>query len=110
LLAASPAVALFLARARAMARGLTFTPADLRTIAQVCRLLDGLPLAIELVAAHCDVVTPARMLAQLSEHLELPPGPRDVAARRHILQVAMDWSFALLDPDDRNLMTRRFAD
>jgi len=106
-LAVSPAVALFVARAREVVYGMTFTPADLRAAAQVCRLLDGLPLAIELAAASCTVLSPARILAQLSEHLELPAtGPRDVPARQRTLRATMDWSFALLDPDDRDLMTR----
>jgi diguanylate cyclase (GGDEF)-like protein len=106
-LAASPAVALFVARVRDMVYGRTFAPADLRAAAQVCRQLDGLPLAIELAAANCDVLSPARILEQLGEHLELPAtGPRDVPARQRTLRATMDWSFALLDPDDRDLMTR----
>jgi diguanylate cyclase (GGDEF)-like protein len=106
-LAAAPAVALFVARARDVAYGMTFTPADLRAAAQVCRRLDGLPLAIELAAANCDVLSPARILDQLTEHLELPAtGPRDVPARQRTLRATMDWSFALLDSDDRHLMTR----
>ncbi|HEU4425303.1 MAG TPA: diguanylate cyclase [Pilimelia sp.] len=106
-LAASPAVALFVARAREVVYGTTFTLAELRAVAQVCGRLDGLPLAIELAAANCDVLSPARILAQLSEHLELPAaGPRDLPARQRTLRATMDWSFALLDPDDRDLMTR----
>jgi diguanylate cyclase (GGDEF)-like protein len=106
-LAASPAVELFVARVRDMVYGMTFTPTDLRAAAEVCRRLDGLPLAIELAAANCDVLSPARILEQLSEHLELPAtGPRDVPARQRTLRATMDWSFALLDSDDQDLMTR----
>jgi diguanylate cyclase (GGDEF)-like protein len=105
LLASSPAVALFVARAREVVYGITFTPADLRAAAQVCRRLDGLPLAIELAAVSCDVLSPARILAQLGERLELPAtGPRDLPERQRTLLATMDWSFALLDPDDRDLM------
>jgi predicted ATPase len=103
---ASPAMALFVARATEAAYGLTFTPDDLRAAAEVCCRLDGLPLAIELAAANCDLLSPARILAQLDERLELPvAGPQDVPARQRTLRATMDWSFALLDADDRELLT-----
>jgi diguanylate cyclase (GGDEF)-like protein len=103
---ASPALELFVTRAKEAVYGLTFTPADLRAAAQVCCRLDGLPLAIELAAANCDVLPPARILAQLNERLELPiAGPQDLPARQRTLQATMDWSFALLDAGDQKLMT-----
>ena len=109
-LAASPALALFVSRAAGLAEavyGLTFSPAELRAAAEVCCRLDGLPLAIELTAANCDVLSPSRILAQLTERLELPvAGPRDLPARQRTLRATMDWSFALLDADDQELLTR----
>jgi len=106
-LAASPALALFVARAEEAVYGLAFTPADVRAAAQVCCRLDGLPLAIELAAANCDVLPPAQILTQLNQRLDLPAaGPQDLPARQRTLRATMDWSFALLDPDDQNLLTR----
>ena len=106
-LAGSSALALFVARATEAVYGLIFTPDDLYAAAEVCCRLDGLPLAIELTAANCDVLSPAQILAQLNERLELPvAGPQDLPARQRTLRATMDWSFALLDADDQELLTR----
>ncbi len=106
-LTASPALALFVKRATEAVYGLTFTPEDLRAAAEVCCRLDGLPLAIELTAANCDVLSPALILAQLNERFELPmAGPQDLPARQRTLRATMDWSFALLDADDQELLIR----
>lgn len=106
-LAASPALALFVARATEAVYGLTFTPDELCAAAEVCCRLDGLPLAIELTAANCDVLAPTQILAQLNERLELPAnGPLDLPARQRTLRATIDWSFALLDADDQELLTR----
>ncbi|SFQ99897.1 diguanylate cyclase (GGDEF) domain-containing protein [Lentzea waywayandensis] len=106
-LAASPALALFVSRATEAVYGLTFTPDDLRAAAEVCCRLDGLPLAIELTAANCDVLSPTQILAQLNERSELPAiGPQDLPARQRTLRATIDWSFALLDAGDQELLTR----
>ncbi|WP_186763071.1 diguanylate cyclase [Lentzea tibetensis] len=104
---ASPALALFVSRATEAVYGLTFSPDDLRAAAEVCCRLDGLPLAIELTAANCDVLSPTRILAQLNERSELPAtGPQDLPARQQTLRATIDWSFALLDAGDQELLTR----
>ncbi|MEN3361222.1 MAG: hypothetical protein V7637_5204, partial [Mycobacteriales bacterium] len=106
-LAGSPALALFDARARAAAYDFTITPDNLGSVIELCRRLDGLPLAIELAAAHTDALSPAEMVGQLRGRLDLPgAGPRDLPARQRTLRGTIDWSFALLDPPDRDLFTR----
>ncbi|MCP2242232.1 diguanylate cyclase [Lentzea aerocolonigenes] len=102
-----PALALFVARATEAVYGLTFSADDLRAAAEVCIRLDGLPLAIELTAANCDVLSPTQILAQLNERSELPAsGPQDLPARQRTLHATIDWSVALLDADDQELLTR----
>jgi diguanylate cyclase (GGDEF)-like protein len=106
-LAASPALALFNTRARAAAYGFALGPQDLISAIDLCRRLDGLPLAIELAASRCDTLTPAEMLAQVEERLDLPgEGPRDLPARQRTLRGAIDWSVDLLEPAERDLFTR----
>ncbi len=94
----SPAVALFAQRAP----GFALTAADLPTVVQLCRLLDGLPLAIELVAARADAFGPAALLADLDRHFG-GTGPRDRPPRQQTLRGAVDWSYALLDEAEREL-------
>jgi predicted ATPase/Tfp pilus assembly protein PilF len=106
-LASSPALALFHARARAAAYDFALTPDNLGSVVELCRRLDGLPLAIELAAAHIDALSPAEMVGQLRDRLDLPgDGPRDLPARQRTLRGAIDWSFTLLDPPDRELFVR----
>ncbi len=66
---------------------------DAELVAALCRRLDGLPLAIELLAARVDVATTAELLNQLTPHLtELDDGPRDLPNRHRTLHAAIDWS------------------
>jgi diguanylate cyclase (GGDEF)-like protein len=106
-LAASPALALFNTRARAAAYGFTLGPEDLIPTIELCRRLDGLPLAIELAASRSDTLSPAQMLAQLAQRLDLPgEGPRDLPTRQRTLRGAIDWSVDLLAPTERELFTQ----
>jgi diguanylate cyclase (GGDEF)-like protein len=105
-LARSPALALFHTRARAANHTFTLRPDELSGALELCGRLDGLPLAIELAAAHCDTLTPEEMLAQLSDHVDLAgSGPRDVPDRQQTLRKAIDWSLNLLDCSDLRLFT-----
>lgn len=98
----APALRLFLARARAANEGLCPTADDLRAIAELCVRLDGLPLAIELAAAHSDVLAPRAMLARLDQHLPLPRwNAVDLPARHRTLRAALDWSYDRLDEAER---------
>jgi predicted ATPase/DNA-binding SARP family transcriptional activator len=102
-LAAEEAVELFAARARAVRRGFAPSPA----VAELCRLLDRLPLAIELVAARVRERSPDELLAELPRRLELAVGgPRDAPERHRTLWATIDWSFELLDQRERELFAR----
>ena len=100
----SPAVALFDQRARAARDDFRLTPDNLATVAELCRRLDGLPLAIELAAARTVALTPTALLDHLGRHLDaLGDGPRDRPERQQTLRGAIDWSVALLDADAQRL-------
>ncbi|HLL65303.1 MAG TPA: diguanylate cyclase [Micromonosporaceae bacterium] len=100
----SPAVALFDQRARAAKADFTLSPDSLGAVAELCRRLDGLPLAIELAAARADRFRTDELLAQVTHHLDaLGDGPRDLPERQQTLRGAIDWSFALLDQPGQRL-------
>ena len=102
--AASPAVALFTQRARAVDPSFRLGPANVGVVAEICRRLDGLPLAIELAAARTTVLGPERLLARLASRLGLLTwGARDVPARHQSLHATLDWSLAQLDDPVRRL-------
>jgi predicted ATPase/Tfp pilus assembly protein PilF/DNA-binding XRE family transcriptional regulator len=101
-LQAVPSVALFCEIAQALDPQLVLAPATLGTIAQICTRLDGLPLAIEIVATHSRALPPGLLLEQIERQLLLSAnGPQDLPARHRTLRAAFDWSYALLDADQQ---------
>src|SRR4051812_6429554 len=103
-LAAEPAVALFVRRARAVDPRLTLGNGDEPLIASICDRLDGLPLAIELAAARIKVLSPGEILDRLSRRLDLlSSGPRDAPVRQQTLRAAIGWSYDLLDGEGKRL-------
>lgn len=98
------AVALFEDRAGAASPGFTLTDENAVAIAEICRRLDGLPLAIELVAARARALPPGLMLRQIEEHRDAPGfGARDAQARHRTMSDAIGWSYHLLSPDEQEL-------
>ena len=86
-----------LRRARSRARGRCSTPDALASVREICRRLDGLPLAIELVAARLAVLPPAEIVRALGEGLALEmEGPVDLPERQRTLRAAIDWSYRRL--------------
>jgi predicted ATPase/DNA-binding CsgD family transcriptional regulator len=102
-----PAVALFVDRARAVRPDFRLTTNNARAVAELCTHLDGMPLAIELAAAHSDVLAPRDMLVRLTQRLPLlDAGPRDLPARQQTIWTAITWSYDLLDAGERALFRR----
>ncbi len=105
--AASPAVMLFVDRARATDADFALTADNAAAVEAICRRLDGVPLAIELAAARVRMLPPAALLARLEGRLaELGGARRDLPARQQTLAATLDWSHALLGPDERRLFRR----
>jgi predicted ATPase/DNA-binding SARP family transcriptional activator len=97
-------VALFIQRARAANPSFQLTDENSRQVAGICLHLDGLPLAIELAAARIRLYTPKYLLSTLTDSLgALIGGPRDFAARHRTLRAAIDWSYRLLEPPEKQL-------
>lgn len=103
-LAECPAVALFLARARAAYTNFVVTAANARAVAAICHRLDGLPLVIELAATRSKVFTPEALLARLDQRLPLlSSGARDLPPRQQTLRSAIAWSYDLLSAAEQHL-------
>jgi predicted ATPase/class 3 adenylate cyclase/DNA-binding CsgD family transcriptional regulator len=105
--ARADAVRLFVDRAARVQHGFTVTEANAADVAEICRRLDGIPLAIELAAARTRVLTPAEIRAGLADAIGLLGGTqRGVAARHRTIEASIRWSHALLDPDEQVLLRR----
>jgi predicted ATPase len=98
------AVALFVDRAQAVKADFRVTDANAPAVAEICVRLDGLPLAIELAAVRTKLLSPQALLARLERRFELlTGGPRDQPTRQQTLRATIDWSYDLLDAEDRAL-------
>ena len=99
------AVELFAARARAARPDFVLDATNTPTVVELCRRLDGIPLALELAAARTRSIAPAKILERLDERFRvLTGGSRTAVARHQTLQAAVDWSYELLsDPESRVL-------
>ena len=103
----SAAVQLFIERAQASNPSLPITPENLEAIAEICRRLEGLPLAIELAAARTRLLPPTALLPRLTSRLQvLTGGAADLPERQRTLRAAIDWDYDLLDADEQELFAR----
>jgi predicted ATPase len=104
-LTASPAVALFVDRARAVRPGFALTQGNAAAVAEICRRLEGLPLAIELAAARTRLLDPRALLDRLAKSLDaLGTGAADLPERQRTLRATVEWSVGLLDDAERSLL------
>ena len=106
-IAATDAVRLFSERAEAARSGFSIDETNGRSVAEICRRLDGMPLAIELAAARVAAMRPVEIAALLDERFRLLAGGRRTAVARHqTLRATVDWSYSLLDERDRIVFER----
>jgi predicted ATPase len=100
-------VALFTERAHAADPGFELTGGNAEAVAEICRRLDGLPLAIELAAARVRLLPPQALLPRLGQQLSLlTSGARDLPERQRTLRSTLDWSYGLLSASERVLFAR----
>jgi predicted ATPase len=106
-LAQYSAVALFVQRAAAVKPDFKLSEENATAVAEICRRLDGLPLAIELAAARTKLLSPSAMRTRLASRLQLlTGGARDLPARQQTLRKAIDWSYDMLNEAEQKLFRR----
>lgn len=104
--ASSPAVELFVERARALTPDFSLGD-EAAAVSEICRRLDGIPLAIELAAARSRAMTPSEIRDRLDGIFRLlTSGPRGAAARHRTLHAAVQWSYDMLPPPERAVFSR----
>ena len=100
-------MALFIDRAYTVQPGFSLTLANAAAIVEICRRLDGLPLAIELAAARIPLLPPAALLARMERRLPLlTGGARDLPVRLQTMRAAIAWSYDLLTPEEQTVFRR----
>ena len=103
----TPAIALFIDRARAARANFTLTPENADAVRELCVALDGLPLAIELAAARVKMMTPQALFARIADkRLSLGGGARDLPGRQQTLRGTIEWGYELLTPAEQTLFRR----
>ena len=106
-LVGNESVILFVERAQAVQSSFTLTHNNASAVADICRRLDGLPLALELAAARVKLLPPQAILARLDDRLKLlTGGARDLPARHQTLRNTLEWSYSLLNEDEKILYAR----
>ncbi|MFV8167477.1 adenylate/guanylate cyclase domain-containing protein [Mycobacterium sp. 134] len=103
----SAAAALFIDRAQAVSPNVTFTaPAEAAAVVEICHRLDGIPLAIELAASRTGSMTATEVRDRLDDRFRLLIGARRGLERHQTLHHAVQWSYDLLDKDEKTLLAR----
>lgn len=105
-LAATPAIALFVEHATAARPSFHLDEGNAAAVAELCRRLDGLPLAIELASAQVRLFTPEAMLQRLGDRIDLLAGGADLPSRQRTIRSTLDWSHRLLDAREQALFAR----
>ena len=101
------AVQLFLERSQSAQPNFELTEENGRSVAEICARLEGLPLAIELAAARTRILAPSEILSKLESRLKfLTGGARDLPERQRTMQGAIDWSYDLLDENEKAIFRR----
>ena len=101
------AVRLFVDRAQAVSPSFALTEVTAPVVGEICRCLEGLPLAIELAAARSNLLPPVAMLARLEQRLPmLTGGGRDLPERQRTMHAAIAWSYDLLSADEQRVFRR----
>ena len=104
-LESSPSAVLFVDRARAVRPDFALTEDNAAAVAEICRRLEGLPLAIELAAARIRLLDPAALLDRLAASLDaLGTGAVDLPERQRTLRATVEWSVGLLEDAERSLL------
>jgi non-specific serine/threonine protein kinase len=104
-LARVPAVQLLLVRSRSLASAFTLTPMNAAAVAELCRRLDGLPLALELAAARLRLLSPEQLLLRMQHRFQWQADtPFGQPAHHQTLGTLIDWSFALLSEQEQALL------
>ncbi len=100
-------VKLFLERAKAVKSPFSLTEENASSVAEICRRLEGLPLAIKLAAARIKILSPEQILTRLENSLKLLTcGAKDLPARQQTMRGAIEWSFDLLEENEKILFRR----
>ena len=103
----SEAVRLFVVRAQAAQPTFQLTPANAASVAQICTRLDGIPFALELAAARVRALPVEQIAARLDDRFRLlTGGARTALPRQQTLRATLDWSYALLSPEEQTLLKR----
>jgi len=100
----TPAVALFVDRTRAVRPDFTLTEGNAAAVVELCRRLEGLPLAIELAAARTRLLDSAALLRRLGSLDALGVGAVDLPERQRTLRATVEWSVGLLEEAERSLL------
>jgi predicted ATPase len=104
---AYPSIQLFVDRARAVRPDFAVTDANRQAIGEICRRLDGMPLAIELAAARLRALTPMQIVERLTDRFRLlTSGSRTALPRHQTLRAVVEWSWELLDRDEQAVARR----
>ena len=103
-IASSGAVQMFVDHAKRAKRTFELTPENAVDIAQLCSALDGLPLALELVAARVRLLSPRALLTRIDQALDLATSDRSRADRQRTVRGAIEWSYRLLDAPQRTVL------